>query len=259
MKNKLIKKRYWLEESNYFYPIICCIRWGILELLPYIQVNWINKSYPDTMKGLILCNGLPPKPAILEDRLRQTDLFIAADGGGNTARIMGHRPDVVVGDLDSFNARPEDDFEVIEDPDQETNDLEKALELAAKRGVTEVTVLGVTGQRIDQTLKNLSVLKAFDERFTRLVFEDDFGEIFLLPRSYSATLPEGTTVSLFPLSGRVEGIRTEGLKYPLQDEFLENGVRDGSSNRVESSPLRIEHRTGDLLIFIARQDRPDDF
>ncbi len=211
------------------------------------------------MKGLILCNGLPPKPALLGNHLQETDLFIAADGGGNTARDMGFAPDVVIGDLDSFRTREMDDFEVIKDPDQETNDLEKALKLAARRGITDVIVLGVTGQRIDQTLKNLSVLKAFDDRFDSLIFKDSFGKIFLLPHSFSAELPHGTTVSLFPLSGRVEGILTKGLKYPLEDDYLENGVRDGSSNRVVSSPLHIKYDSGDLLIFIAHDEIPDNF
>lgn len=211
------------------------------------------------MKGLILCNGLPPEPSLLQMHLQQSGLFIAADGGGNTARQLGHLPDLVVGDLDSFRPKEEDEFEVIEDPDQETNDLEKALTLAYKRNVTNVTVLGVTGQRIDQTLKNLSVLKQFNDQFESLVFEDNFGKIFLLPRSYSAEITSGTTVSLFPLSGRVEGIITEGLKYPLRDESLENGIRDGSSNRVVSSPVQIEYRSGDLLIFIARDDTIKEF
>ena len=206
------------------------------------------------MKGLILCNGLPPKPTLLASHLQQAELFIAADGGGNTARELGHLPDIVIGDLDSFQPKPSDNFEVIEDPDQETNDLEKALKLADQRGIKNVIVLGVTGQRIDQTLKNLSVLKQFDHQFNSLVFEDNFGKIFLLPHSYSAKLTVGTTISLFPLSGRVEGIQTEGLKYPLDGEALENGIRDGSSNRVTSSPVSIKYRSGDLLIFIGHEE-----
>ncbi|MDR8394161.1 thiamine diphosphokinase [Aliifodinibius sp. S!AR15-10] len=211
------------------------------------------------MKGIILCNGLPPKAPLLRMHLEEAQLFIAADGGGNTARDLGHQPDLVIGDLDSFRPSQDDDFEVIKDTDQETNDLEKALELAAKRSVSHAVVLGVTGQRIDQTLKNLSVLKSFNDQFDTLVFEDNFGTMFLLPRSYSAELTEGTTVSLFPLSGRVEGIHTQGLKYPLRDESLENGIRDGSSNRVISSPIEITYRTGDLLIFVGRDETQDEF
>lgn len=211
------------------------------------------------MKGLILCNGLAPSVSLFRGHHKSAELFIAADGGGNSARQMGFLPDIVIGDLDSFKRQPGDDFEVIKDPDQETNDLEKALSLAAERSVTRAVVMGVTGQRIDQTLKNLSALKKFHDRFASLHFEDDYGRIFLLDSPYTEAFPVGTLISLFPLSGRVEGISTRGLKYALEDEALENGIRDGSSNRVVSSPVTIEHRTGDLLAFIGHKDKPEDF
>ncbi|MDZ7691572.1 MAG: hypothetical protein U5K69_10685 [Balneolaceae bacterium] len=120
-------------------------------------------------------------------------------------------------------------------------------------------MLGVTGQRIDQTLKNLSALKKYNNQFSSLFFEDDYGRIFLLESPYTEEFPIGTLISLFPLSGRVEGIKTKGLKYPLHDEALENGIRDGSSNRVISSPVTIKHTKGDLLAFIGRKDAPEDF
>lgn len=205
------------------------------------------------MKALILCNGTAPEKPLFEKRYQEASLFIAADGGGNTARALGRLPDVVIGDLDSFQGAPGDSFEIIEDPGQETNDLEKALEFALKRGITDVIVLGVTGQRIDQTLKNLSVMIQYDEAFHSLIYEDNFGVTLLLPKTYADKLPIGTIVSLFPLSGRVEGVRTKGLKYRLNEEALENGIRDGSSNEVISSPVEITHDKGDLLLFVAHE------
>jgi thiamine pyrophosphokinase len=50
----------------------------------------------------------------------------------------------------------------------------------------------------------------------------------------------------------VTGIITRGLKYPLTNGFLENGVSDGSSNSVVSSPVAIIHEEGDLLLFIVK-------
>ena len=206
------------------------------------------------MKGLILCNGRPPEPTIFRRYLEASDYFIAADGGANVARKLGHLPQVVIGDLDSFESSGDDPFELIEDPGQETNDLEKALAFAKKEGMTEMVILGATGKRLDHTLKNLSVLKQFDSRFDRLFFADNFGRTSLLPSTYRAEIPVGTTLSLFPLSGRVEGITTAGLKYPLEDEHLENGIRDGSSNVVVESPVEIRHRSGDLLLFTVHHE-----
>jgi thiamine pyrophosphokinase len=202
-------------------------------------------------KVLILCNGHPPSEQLFREYCTNADYFIAADGGGNIALNLGASPDVVIGDLDSFDKNRDEEFEIIFKPDQETNDLEKALQLARKERATHVQVLGATGLRLDQTLKNLSVLKQFDAHFEELRFRDNFGETRLIEKDFSEEIPIGTTISLFPLSGKVTGISTSGLKYPLKKEALENGVRDGSSNEVTSNPVQITYKKGDLLLFVA--------
>lgn len=202
-------------------------------------------------KMLILCNGEPPSEKLFNKYRAKTAYFIAADGGANTARHLGYSPDVLIGDLDSFEDRDGDNFEVIHKPDQESNDLEKALTLALQRGGSHIYILGATGLRLDHTLKNLSVLKHFNDQFEELYLIDNFGKCQILPNSFSKGLPIGTSVSLFPLSGKVTNITTTGLKYPLKDENLENGVRDGSSNMVVSSPVTITYKKGDLLFFEA--------
>lgn len=203
------------------------------------------------MHAIILCNGRKPPLRLISNELERANLFIAADGGANHAEELGLIPDLIVGDLDSYRpANPPESVEVILKPDQETNDLEKALWSALDRDVTTVSIYGATGDRIDQTLKNLSVLRQFHHRFEHIRFVDRHGELFLLPKTYRAKLPIGTTVSLIPLSSRVEGITTRGLQYPLNDEDLEIGERDGSSNRALEPEIRIEHKRGDLLLFV---------
>lgn len=204
-------------------------------------------------KVLILCNGHPPTEQLLCKYRANADYFIAADGGGNISLDFGIQPDVVIGDLDSFDEPENADFEIIHKPDQYSNDLEKALQLALQKQGTHVHILGATGRRMDHTLKNLSVLKQFHEQFEALRLRDTFGEIRLLDSPFEKEFAIGTTLSLFPLSGTVSGITTHGLKYPLDNEMLKNGIRDGSSNEVIDSPVRITYKRGDLLLFVAQQ------
>lgn len=201
---------------------------------------------------LILCNGRPPGEDLFHKCRAKSDYFIAADGGGNIARAFDAQPDIVIGDLDSFEPATGDSFQVISRPGQESNDLEKAISRAREQGGTHLLILGATGYRLDHTLKNLSVLVQFDDDFEELVVEDDFGTTRILDKSFQTELPVGTQLSLFPLSGKVTAISTEGLKYPLNKESLENGVRDGSSNEVISNPVKITHQKGDLLLYTAR-------
>lgn len=200
--------------------------------------------------AVILCNGQPPERAQIVESLKEAILFIAADGGGNTARVMNLCPDLVIGDLDSYTPNDSDVWPVIEKPDQNLNDLEKALDYALQNEITEIVVYGATGLRLDHTVKNLSVLKQYHTRFDSLLFRDRYCDVKLIDSPFSETIPIHTKVSLFPLSGIVRGVYSKGLKYELSDNTLENGVFDGSSNLTIAPRVEITFESGDLLFFV---------
>lgn len=202
--------------------------------------------------GLIVCNGEFPSPDLLSREYAIADLRVAADGGASAFLRDGLTPDVVIGDLDSLPGMIPADWTIVKDPDQETNDLEKALKFMLLRGITQVSVLGAVGLRTDQTLKNLSVLMQFNPNFEKLIFKDDQFDIFVVPRTFSSPGIPGKTVSFFPISGRVQGITLAGFKYPLNNESLENGVRDGSSNEIISEELAVIYFHGTLIGFFER-------
>ncbi|MCD6321069.1 hypothetical protein J7L84_02340 [Candidatus Bipolaricaulota bacterium] len=58
----------------------------------------------------------------------------------------------------------------------------------------------------------------------------------------------GDTVSLIPLSDVVEGVRTQGLEYPLRGEALFRASSRGVSNRVTSLPAGVSLEKGKLLV-----------
>lgn len=201
---------------------------------------------------LIVCNGEAPSKTLLEHYLEKVSYSIAADGGMNTFLNYGLSPRLLVGDLDSFTKTDALSIEIEHSPDQESNDLEKALEAGIRRNFTEFIVLGATGKRVDQTLKNFSVMQAYHNKGYLVSFVDFYFESFILPEKYSGNTWPGQTISLFPISGKVGGIRTKGLKYPLNHEILENGMRDGSSNESNSSEIFISHESGNLLLMQQR-------
>lgn len=205
------------------------------------------------MHAVIVSNGFPPTKELLTDELKSADILIGADGGGNKILSHGIKPNFVVGDMDSFEPPEEVDFEVIHEPDQETNDLEKALKLALEKGAKTCHVLGSFGQRMDHSLKNLSVMKQFNDSFEKLIFRDEQFDAFVITDKYSGTIPVGSTVSLFPLTGIVKGIKTKGLKFGLNGESLENGRRDGTSNETNQPEFSVEIEEGDLVLFIERK------
>lgn len=200
------------------------------------------------MKLIIVCAGELPVP--FDAWFAEADALYAADGGALRCLDAGILPDKVVGDLDSFDPALYPGLDVEHDPDQETNDLEKTLIRAERDGYTDITVLGATGKRLDHTLKNLSVLKQYRPRFQRLAYRMQDGWLYLSTGDITLSVRPGQVVSLFPLSGRVEGIITDGLKYGLYRESLENGVRDGSSNEAIGYSARVQHASGDLVVMV---------
>lgn len=179
-------------------------------------------------------------------------MLIGADGGANVLFDMGIPFDLAIGDLDSIRHEVRSAVRSIQDQDQETNDLEKCLNFCLEHGLKRVQIAGAMGERLDHELKNLSVLLQFHPHFDFLQIQDEVFSVMVAKAEEQFRTTPGKTFSLFPLSGRVEGIFTEGLKYPLVDGILQNGMRDGSSNEASSSMVSVTHRSGDLLIIYER-------
>ncbi len=73
-----------------------------LDTFKEIRTGILRLNQKSHMKTLILCNGKPPNRKLFHSCRQWADYFIAADGGGNIAREFGSLPDLVIGDLDSF-------------------------------------------------------------------------------------------------------------------------------------------------------------
>ena len=176
-------------------------------------------------------------------------LSIGADSGGYVYLGYGYRPDIVIGDLDSFLYSRHKGIKVLELPDQETNDLEKSLEYALAKGAKSVCILGATGKRFDHSLKNLSVLLRYLDQFEDIRFKDNHGELFLVRSPYTPKLAVGTGISFFPILAPVKNFSSKGVKYPLKDSELAMGVQDGTSNEITSENAII-HFDGILGVYI---------
>ncbi len=202
------------------------------------------------MHALIVCGGTPPNKLLLENHMAKADLKIGADSGGHVFLGFGFTPDIVLGDLDSFKYTNHENVHVLKLEDQDSTDLDKALNYALEQGAKTCSVLGAFGKRIDHQQKNLSSLVEFHPQFDALVFYDNYGETFMVESPYEIELPIHTVISFFPLSGLVKGFTSSGVLYPLANKVLEPGVQDGTSNTVTEKRVRVEFTSGKLGIFI---------
>ena len=213
------------------------------------------------LRAIVLADGDAPTRAGLDATWPGWDdgveLVVAADGGARLAGPLGLRIDRWVGDGDSvepvlLERLGLEGVDVRRVPtDKDESDTELALLAVLAGGATDVTFLGALGgARVDHGLANLALLAhpALRERDARLL--DDATRIHLLvgPGRYAATGRIGDVVSLLPMDGRVEGVTTTGLRYPLSDEALELGPPRGLSNVRTAKTAAVTVRSGRLLV-----------
>jgi thiamine pyrophosphokinase len=200
--------------------------------------------------ALIICNGeIPPKKFILS-LLKNKPFIICADGGANKARLFGIIPHVIIGDLDSITRETRRYFSsvpIIHRADQNSTDLEKSLDYLLNQSYSSATVIGATGERPDHTMANFSILLKYHRKIS-LLFLDERCTVEVIHRRVRFRAVKGQQISLVPL-GRCSGIITRGLKYPLNDESLAPGVREGSSNEAVKSVVSVSLKKGSLLLF----------
>jgi thiamine pyrophosphokinase len=187
-------------------------------------------------------------------------LVIAVDGGADIAARAGVDPDILIGDMDSvtpatrarLEARGTDVREVPAEKDQ--TDTELALEIAAQRGASEVWLAAALGGRVDHAVANLLLVFLARQLGVRLCLVDGLTEAYLVGGPFVLDARVGDLVSLIPLTPVVEGIKTIGLRYPLQDESLVRGTTRGVSNVVVATPAGLAAvGAGDLLLVHTRK------
>ena len=182
------------------------------------------------------------------------DLRVAADGGARHFLQAGVLPHVAIGDFDSLPAPLLAELEArgvrIEryPIHKDETDLELALLYAVAQGAARVVVLAALGGRPDQHLANLQLLThpALEPIDVRMLHNG--WEVFASRAVARLEGAAGQTVSLLPMSERVEGIVTENLYYPLRDEPLSLGPARGVSNVMTAAHATITIRSGVLLV-----------
>ena len=214
---------------------------------------------------VIFANGELPDLEAARTLLEEDDYLIAADGGANHLMKMGILPEVLIGDLDSVDEDTLFELTSAEinieqySKDKDETDIELALRYAVELHPSAILIVGALGGRLDQTLANLSVLTdpMLSEMDIRL--DDGVEQAFFCRASAGKGKQvqvrgrSGDTVSLIPWHSPVDGVTTEGLRWPLYGETLYPDKSRGVSNAMlgESASVKIEK--GLLLIILRRQ------
>lgn len=116
----------------------------------------------------IIANGEILFPELTRRILGDVDIIIAADGGIKTCKAAGIQPHYIISYLDSSTQENRETFpaaEIIHIQNQQTTDMQKALNLAASFEPKLIKVLSALGKRSDHSNANLLILREFNQQF----------------------------------------------------------------------------------------------
>lgn len=182
---------------------------------------------------VILAAGEYPQAEVAHALLTRAQCVICCDSAVEEFCKRGGIPSAIVGDMDSIPDTLRERFadRLVVRPEQDTNDLWKALTYALGLGYREVTVLGAFGHREDHTLGNIMLLAArLHEAQVRMVGDRGVFDFIDQPTLFESFA--GEQVSLFTLDPTTE-ISVQGLRYdPPQNHLaaLWQGVSNESLN-----------------------------
>lgn len=217
--------------------------------------------------------------------LQPDDYFVVCDGGLNHCKPLGIKPDLIVGDFDSFDkaelplpvatppsngdrplgaSRNQGDGspgcngdrlpEIIQLPwEKDDTDTFYAVKEALKRGFTQFLLLGVIGQRFDHSLVNISVLLYLKEQGAQATIVDDYSEMQLVGAEPVRVSKDCANFSLMCVAGDVSGVTVTGAKWSLDNAQIKTSYQYGISNQVEAPEGAVVCvREGVLLLVIVK-------
>lgn len=202
---------------------------------------------------VVVAGGPPPRAESASAAPRGAPV-VAADDGLVHALELGLHVSVAVGDFDSAPpaavAQAEGAGARIErhPAAKDATDTELALDAALGFEPARVLLLAGDGGRLDHLLATLLLLGS--EKYRAVEIDAHVGQarVHVVRDERELVGRRGELLTLLAVSGPAEGVRTDGLAYPLRDETLEPGSSRGVSNVFAEERALISLERGVLLV-----------
>lgn len=184
----------------------------------------------------------------IKEYINKDDYFVYCDGGLKHMEKLGVKPNLIVGDFDSFE-NPNMDSETIVLPcEKDDTDTCHALKVCIERGFKDFLFVGCIGERMDHTMGNVSLLIMLKEKGLSGIMLDDYSEISIV-KDEECIDDSFSYFSLITLSDISEGITIKNAKYPLENASIKSGFQLGISNEViKGQTAEVSCKCGNLLL-----------
>jgi thiamine pyrophosphokinase len=201
-----------------------------------------------TPEVVVLADGQFPEHLLPLGILGSGKSIVCCDGAAMKLTSYGLEPTIIVGDLDSLTQEYKSKYadRLVQDPDQETNDLTKAINFCAKNNVEKVYILGATGLREDHTLGNISLLASYSS-FIRAEMYTDTGYFVAVSRQERLQSFAGQQISIFSLEPQ-QILTLRNLRFPLENKPLQSWW-EGTLNEALGDWFELQFEQGKYLVF----------
>ncbi|MCP3872344.1 MAG: thiamine diphosphokinase [Desulfobacteraceae bacterium] len=206
------------------------------------------------MKCVIIANGALEYTDSTISLIKNAQLIISADGGARHLRALNINPHVMIGDFDSIHPDDKIFFEqkkvkTISFPlKKDHTDSELCVSWAIDNNATDITLLGVTGTRMDHTLANIFLLKNLAQKNIPARIMNKHNEIHVVTDFIELIGQPGNLLSIIPATEKVSGITLEGLEYPLVNAEIKMGSSLGISNYFKKEIASVSVKKGILIV-----------
>ena len=201
------------------------------------------------MNIVIFANGQYFSNAVMKEKTAKADCIIAADGGLHNCLKNNITPHYVVGDMDSVNNIDDKllgKTEILHIAEQDTTDIEKALNFAETLKPLRIDIFYSFGRRTDHSLANILILNQNNNIAVNMHDEYGFFKVFE-PGNHYYKGKRGVTISLFTIS-QLSNIELSGFEFALTKNSIGPGFI-GVSNKISENIASIRFAKGKLLIY----------
>ena len=214
---------------------------------------------------VIICDGQFPKSEYPRYLIRSSDFIICCDGAltkflRNSRSIFGEErtPDLVIGDMDTLSSGMQKKYRdiIIKENEQEHNDQTKAVRWALTniKGVSRIYIMGATGNRLDHTIGNASLLMEYTRMFdleglgVNIEMVSDNGTAFAISDTTEIDCGIGRSVSIFTPDSTLN-IKSAGLEYPTDGVVFDNWWK-ATLNKASYDTVRLtfSHKSIALVV-----------
>ncbi|MBO6259394.1 MAG: thiamine diphosphokinase [Lachnospiraceae bacterium] len=186
--------------------------------------------------------------------IKSEDYVIACDKGYEHACRMGIKPDLVVGDFDSYTGEVEAGIPVERYPvRKDDTDTMAAVKLAVEKGYNNICICCAFGGRMDHAFANYqSAVYAAKKGCDVCIIGNDTKAFFIHNGEKVLECVKGWSLSVFSMSDESQGVSIEGTEYDVSGVKLSSDYPLGVSNEWKEKTARISVESGTLMIVESR-------